>query len=200
MKMIGNRLQKTLEIVTAFIFLNLLWVICCLPILTIYPSTAAMFGVVRKWKETGIDYGIGKLFISAFKENFRKSFLLGIISFVIGSLIMVDFYFLANLSFSGKNVIIGLLIFCTFVYVGMSIFLLPITVNFQLSIKGIIKNALFFAIGKIGTTILCLMIIASIVVICYFIPFLLWVVGSITAFFVYTTISNLNQGLWAKRE
>lgn len=198
--MIGNKLQKTLEILAAFIFLNLLWFIFCLPIVTIYPSTAAMYGVVRKWKVNGIDYEIGKVFISEFKENFRKSFLLGIISLLLGSLLMVDFYFLTNLSFSGKSAILGLLVFCTFIYAGMSVFLLPITVNFQLSIKGIVKNAFLFTVGKIGTTFLCLMIIASIVTICYFIPFLLWVVGSITAFFVYSTISNLNQGLWTKRE
>ncbi|WP_404455436.1 DUF624 domain-containing protein [Virgibacillus necropolis] len=197
--MIRNKLQRLLEVTTAFIFLNLLWFIFCLPIVTIYPSTAAMFGIVRKWKIEGIDYEIRSNFISLFKENFKKSFLLGIIWSVIGALMTMDFYLLMNLSFSGKSAVIGLLIFCTFIYVGMSIYMLPITVNFHLSTKEIIKNALFFTIGKIGTTVLCVMVIASIVIICYFIPFLLWIVGSTAAFFVYTIISNLNQGLWMGR-
>ncbi|HYK73091.1 MAG TPA: DUF624 domain-containing protein, partial [Pseudoneobacillus sp.] len=32
-----------------FIYLNLLWLLFSLPLITFWPATAALFGVVRKW-------------------------------------------------------------------------------------------------------------------------------------------------------
>ncbi|GGM28813.1 hypothetical protein GCM10011351_13520 [Paraliobacillus quinghaiensis] len=194
--MIFYQLQKSLEVITAFIFLNLLWVIFCLPLVTIFPSTTAMFSVVREWKKSGVNFNVGRIFILEFKQNFKQSFILGIIWFIFGFILAIDFYYMINLSFFGKSVVLALLTFFAFIYLGMSIFILPIVVNFKLSIKEILKNAFLFSIGRLVTTISCLIIIASIVIIALLIPLIIWVIGSTIAFLVYTTISKLNKDLW----
>ncbi|MBP3949940.1 YesL family protein [Bacillus suaedae] len=198
--MIANKLQRTLEVFTAFLFLNLLWILFCLPIITIYPSTLALFHVVREWKTTGIDYEIGKLFISSFKKNFADYFWVGIIWLGLGTLLIIDFFVLFTTTYIQNGFVVGLLFFGTFFFIGMTVYLFPITVNFRLSKKSIVKNAFLFTIGKLGTTISVVLLLASLLIICYFVPYLLWIVGSVAAFFSYTIISGLNQQLWNKTE
>lgn len=198
--MIANKLQRTLEVFTAFLFLNLLWILFCLPIITIYPSTLALFHVVREWKTNGIDYEIGKLFISSFKKNLADYFWIGVIWLGLGALLIFDFFVLFTTTSIQNGFVVGLLFFGTFFFVGMTVYLFPITVNFRLSKKSIVKNAFLFTIGKLGTTISVVLLLASFLIICYFVPYLLWVVGSVAAFFSYTIISGLNQQLWNKTE
>ncbi len=193
-----DKIQRILEILTAFFFLNMLWIIFCLPIITIFPSTMTMFSIVRRWKQNEIDYDLAKLFFSEFKENARKYFLLGVVWLIFGILLIIDYFFIITIQFEARNLLFGLLFLGTFMYLGMSLFIFGIAVNFDLSKKAIIKNAFLYTIGKLGTTVLTVMILVSMVIICYFVPYLLWIIGSITAFFIYTTMSNMNRATWEK--
>ncbi|WP_084040568.1 DUF624 domain-containing protein [Gracilibacillus boraciitolerans] len=65
-----NIFFRILDIFAHFVLLNALWIICCVPIVTIFPSTTALFGVVRKWHTDGHDVGCIRLFFSLFRENF----------------------------------------------------------------------------------------------------------------------------------
>ena len=49
MNILDTRVYRWLETATDFFLLNLMWLVACLPAVTIFPSTAAMFGVVRDW-------------------------------------------------------------------------------------------------------------------------------------------------------
>lgn len=60
-----GRAHRLLEVFINLLLLNLLWLLACLPVLTIYPATAAMFGVVRIWVRQG-DQGIVRPFFSSF--------------------------------------------------------------------------------------------------------------------------------------
>lgn len=69
--------------------LNLFWLLFSLPIITIVPSTFAMFSVLKKWvvnKEMGNSFSSFKnLFVENFKESYRTGWpfiLIGVILFV----------------------------------------------------------------------------------------------------------------------
>src|SRR5215203_5331174 len=76
MSILDTRIYRWLETATAFFLLNLLWLVACLPVVTIFPSTAAMFGVVRDWVR-GKDGSLTRTFITRFRENLGLSLLLG---------------------------------------------------------------------------------------------------------------------------
>jgi uncharacterized membrane protein YesL len=71
-------LYRAVELVTNFLWLNLLWLVACLPIFTIFPATAAMFAVVREWVKKR-EPGITRAFFSFFKADFKQSFWIGIL-------------------------------------------------------------------------------------------------------------------------
>ena len=48
-RMLEGRFYRRLETVTNYFLLNVLWLLACLPIITLYPATAAMFAVIRGW-------------------------------------------------------------------------------------------------------------------------------------------------------
>ncbi|OES46638.1 YesL family protein [Domibacillus iocasae] len=194
--MVQDKLQKSLEIFTAFIFLNVLWVLFCLPVLTIYPSTMALFAVIRKWKKEEIDYDIWEVFISSFKENMSRYFWAGLFWLLTGVLLIVDYYLLLTVPLEGKSFMSGLLFLGTFLYIGMTLWIFPVTVNFELMKKETVKNTFLFTAGRMGTTCTIMIIFVCMIIFCYFVPFLLWIAGSLTGFLIYVTISHLNKEIW----
>ena len=61
------RIYRVLEVFTDLVYLNLLWLVACLPVVTIAPSNTAMFGVVRGWIG-GKDTPTTREFYSHFRE------------------------------------------------------------------------------------------------------------------------------------
>ncbi len=47
MNILDTKAYQWFEGAANFFLLNLLWLLACAPVVTIFPSTAAMFGVVR---------------------------------------------------------------------------------------------------------------------------------------------------------
>src|SRR5215213_2057949 len=76
MSILDTRIYRWLETATDFFLLNLLWLVACLPVVTIFPSTAAMFGVVRDWVR-GKEGSLTRTFITRFQENLGQSLLIG---------------------------------------------------------------------------------------------------------------------------
>ena len=90
MNWIDNGVTRFLGKVADFMFLNLLWIVCSIPIITIGASTTAMYSVMLKLVKNEEGY-IVKGFLKAFKENFRQSTLMWLLYLVFGIVIVVDF-------------------------------------------------------------------------------------------------------------
>jgi uncharacterized membrane protein YesL len=176
---------RVLEIFTKFLILNGLWLLFCIPIISIFSSTAAMFGVTRIWITKGIDYNIFKPFVQMFKENLRSGILLQIVWTVIGTIIAVDFLIITQASFWGRQIVFGLILFASIIYLMMSVYLFPVMVHFHLSLKDLLKNTLFMAMGSFGNTFLCLVFIGAMLILSYFVPFILLIFGSTLAHLIF---------------
>jgi hypothetical protein len=77
LRLIDGKFYTILLFISNFFLLNLLWLVMCLPIITIFPATAAMYGVVRQWI-IHKDPSIFRPFFHYFKENFKQSILIEI--------------------------------------------------------------------------------------------------------------------------
>ena len=169
---------------TDFFLLNLMWLVACLPVVTIFPSTAAMFGVVRDWvreKEGGLAHN----FVSRFKENFGQSLLVGTIWTVFGVVLFLDFLVANQLSFWVGVVLKSVLVIASSLYAFGSVFLFPVMVHYDTDWKTIIKNSLLLSIGRLPTTVVCLLFLIVMVGLTVVVPFLIIITGSVTAYVVY---------------
>ena len=77
-------------------FLNLLWFICSIPIVTIGASTAALyytsFKIIREE-----DNHAGAMFFRAFRDNFKQATVLWLIMLAFGIFLSGDIYILYHL-------------------------------------------------------------------------------------------------------
>ncbi|WP_163578964.1 YesL family protein [Gracilibacillus saliphilus] len=187
-----NIFFRILDIFAHFVLLNALWIICSVPIVTIFPATTALFGVVRKWHSDGTDAGSVRLFFSLFRENFTKSFMIGILWTIAGLILFVDWSILQQVEFTGKTGVFALLVFSIILFIFMTMYVFFVLVHYELSILQTLKNALFLSLGYFIHTLLLLVTIAGVITITLIAPIFLIIFGSILAFTMYYIFHKLS--------
>lgn len=181
---IDGTFYRILDKFINFFFLNLLWLLMCLPIVTIFPATVAMFGVVRQWSQKK-DTGVFKNFFIFFKENFLHSFLLGIIWFGVAYL----FYFNISMSLQMPEVlkfmVLSISLCILLLFVMTSIFLFPMMAHYKMKWFTLIKNALLFSVTQFRTTLLCGIVLLFTILLTYIFPITSIILWSIAIYIIY---------------
>ena len=90
-----NMIIRVLTRIFDFILLNILWVVCSIPIVTMGASTAALYSVMLKITKNQDGYII-KDYFKAFCENFRQGTIVWMILALLGSLIGADMAIVAG--------------------------------------------------------------------------------------------------------
>jgi uncharacterized membrane protein YesL len=181
--MVGGRVYRILEVFTNLFYLNLLWLLCCVPVLTIAPSTTAMFGVVRDWRRDE-EPRIAHRFFSLFRENFRQSLLVGAIWTVIGAVLALDFLLVGQMSAFRRPLFIVLFALVA-IYALASVYLFPVMANFDLDWKGVLKNSLLLSLARPFTALQGLLVIGASAFIVVTVPIAMLFAGSVTALCIY---------------
>jgi uncharacterized membrane protein YesL len=184
MSILDTRVYRWLEVATDFFLLNLMWLVACLPVVTIFPSTAAMFGVVRDWMRRK-EGSLTRTFITRFRENLGQSLLVGAIWTVFGMALFLDFLVANQLFYWAQIVLKSVLVLVSTVYAFCSVYLFPVMVHYETDWKTVIKNSLLISIGRLPTTVVCLMFLVVMVGLTVAVSFLVVITGSITAYVVY---------------
>ena len=168
-----------------FVLLNLLWLLLCLPIVTIFPATAAMFGVVRQWVQKKDTTGIFKNFFVLFKENFKQSFLLGAFWFILAYLFYFNISISLQMSGTLKVITISILACFLLLFALTSAFLFPIMVHYKMGLISLIKHSLLFSVTQLKVTFLCGITLMAAIIITYIFSFASIIVWSIAAYNIY---------------
>ncbi|PAV31250.1 hypothetical protein CIL05_00925 [Virgibacillus profundi] len=179
MKLFYSNFYGTLTVFANFFILNILWVITCLPIITFFPATSAMFSVIRRWKLKG-DSGVLFLYIKYFKENFKQSFIIGTIWVIFSVILYFDFLFIRQFEF--RVFLLVPLLFIALLFIFTTIYLFSTISHYNASIKVIIKSSFLVSMAYFPMTILNLILLALILVILYYFPIMSLILFSFAAF------------------
>ena len=132
-------------------YLNLLWFICCIPIVTIGASTTALYYTSLKIVRDE-DRSVARMFFRSFLENFRQSTILWLILLAVGLVLAGDGYIVYHLRASSTGVpaamwtlILAVLIAAGVVYTIVSIFVFPLIASVSNTNLAMLKNS--FLIG-----------------------------------------------------
>lgn len=141
-------------------YLNMLWLLCSLPIFTIGASTAALYDVTLKIVRED-DTALTARFFKAFRENFRQATVLWLILLALGILLAADGYILYHLYQStsgGMSVVwtlmLALIIAAAIVYVIVLIYVFPLTASVRNTSWAMLKNSFLIGIHYLFCTIL----------------------------------------------
>ncbi|WP_449538882.1 YesL family protein [Ferdinandcohnia sp. Marseille-Q9671] len=189
--MTDNRLLNTLNSIVDYFLLNLLWVIASIPLLTIFPATAAMFGVIRKRQLQKDSKGIFLDFLMMFKENFKQSSILSIIWAVVALFLYMDYMLIDPQGSVVELVLYIFLISAVILFSAITILVFPVMVHFTVTWKGVIRNSFFFSLMK---PIVSIVLLVSLVVglgSTYYYPISIFIVPSVIVSIVYSFSQKL---------
>ena len=145
-------IMRFLSRVCDLMILNVLCIICCLPVITAGASITALYSVTLKMVRGEESY-IFKGFFKAFKENFKQSTILWLIMAALGIFIFVD-YRAASLLPANMSKIFQILIGAILVlYLMVLTYVFPYTARFENNIKNILKNSLLISILNLPWTL-----------------------------------------------
>ena len=185
MDILNSKLYRAIEILISFLLLNLLWILLSLPVVTAFPATAAMFGVVREWGK-GTDSGAMEPFFRHLKANFAQSFWIGLIWIVLGAVLGIDFFLLGQAEQWVQVPLFLLLALGALCYTFTSVYLFPVMVNYVSDWKTVIKNAFLISLSQLWITLLCVLICVVVLFVMLYVPVVGLLAGSATAYAVYS--------------
>lgn len=140
------------------ILLNVIFLICCLPVVTIGASVTAMYYVTLKMVRNEESY-ISRSFFQSFRQNFRQATGIWLILLAGGTVLWLDFQIMEQAGSGGifQAVYLGLC-FILLIYGMISAYIFPLLAKFDNTVKNTFKNSLLMSIRHLPYTILLLLI------------------------------------------
>lgn len=126
------------------LILNLLWLLCSLPIVTIGPATCALFTVLLKIARDEPAHTV-KNFFSAFKSNFKPAFLLGILALFAAVVIYADGIYAFSLEGTPKFVFCIVTGIVAAIWLTYLCYVFALQARFENTLKAHIRNAFLLA-------------------------------------------------------
>lgn len=185
------------------ISLNMLFVLFCIPVVTIGPAMAGATKVLRNFSQERHAFLFSD-FWGAFKRNFGKAFLMGLIDLVAIICIVAGCIVYPMLAKGYDNMLIyiplSIVLALGVVLVMMNFYSFPMIVTTNISFKNILKNSLFLTFLEIKNNVITFLIVASIslvfgllvyvfrllILLAIFIPFT--IIGLVVCFNCYPVI------------
>ena len=185
--------EKVLDIVTV----NLLFVVSCLPIVTIGVAKISLYQTIFEVKRSR-RIPVFKIYIRAFKQNLKLGFQLGLLElgiFLISVLDLSLFWSQTGVAFQLiKAISLGILIFLTLVMLASY----PIAARYELTWKEVLQKGLLLVSFNFVWFFLMLAIILLIIMLLYLSGFTLVLGGSAFLLFGFGLLAFCQAGLMEK--
>ena len=185
--------EKVLDIVTV----NLLFVVSCLPIVTIGIAKISLYQTIFEIKKSR-RVPVFKIYIRAFKQNLKLGFQLGLLELGIFLISVVDlslFWSQTGVAFQFiKAICLGILIFLTLVMLASY----PIAARYDLTWKEVLQKGLLLVSFNFVWFFLMLAIILLIIMLLYLSGFTLVLGGSAFLLFGFGLLAFCQAGLMEK--
>lgn len=140
------------------IVVNILFIICSIPIFTMGASMSAMYYTLLKKQRTGETGGIIKLFFRGFKDNFKKSTIAWLLFLLIAFVFSLDF----NLFGKGGPQENKLMYYTSVIFFILicfiAIYLFPVISAFENTLKNLILQSIYMAAKNFIFTIIIMIL------------------------------------------
>ncbi|MCM3413474.1 YesL family protein [Metabacillus litoralis] len=157
-KEIVSKLDFILQWIFRLVVLNVAWIfysVLGLFVAGIFPATAAMLSVARKWILGEHDIKIFQTFKNAYRQEFATANILGWILTITGVILYVNFQLMKN-SVSVFSVVTPFAFYLmVFFYMILLIWAFPMLVHYKATWRQHLKNAIIVGLSKIHYTIMC---------------------------------------------
>lgn len=167
------------------LYIGILWLVCSLPIFTIFASSTAAYYTMSKCVRHRTDY-VTKSFFHSFKTNFKECVIINILYLFIGFILTIDMRILWVNESKLASINFVILLLVIFLAASAAVFIPVLLSRFDKGILDIIKFALAVSFRYLYITIPAIVLIVAAVIGVmltlwglFFIPGLVWWILSI---------------------
>lgn len=174
-------------------YLSILWLICCIPLVTVGAATTALFTVTLKMVKNE-EGNVTSQFFHAFKDNFKQSTIVWLILFAVGAILAVDGYALYHLRFDNAfwTFLTAVYVLVLVAYAIITMYIYPLMAHFDNTIPAMFRNSIMIGMRFL----ICTAIMAAIyfamacIIINILTPIIVFAEG-LCAFFCSYLLSNV---------
>lgn len=148
-------LFRFLSKVADMMILNLVFLISCLPIVTIGASVTALSYVTLKMKDGEEGY-IVRTFFRSFRENFKQSTIIWLIMLMLAVVMSLDFMIIGSMEGTMAMVMKVLVGVGALIWLMVFLYVFPLQSRFYNTIRSTVQNAVLLSIANFPKTI-CMM-------------------------------------------
>lgn len=147
-----SRFARITSRIEDIVVLNVFFVLCCLPVVTIGASLSAMYTVLLRMLRK--EYGrVRREFFRAFRENFRQATLIWLIFLALGALFYMDLR-ISNVVEGGLGFALRTAFWIFIALYGCTLsFVFAVQARFANSVGRTIWNAFWMAMGNLPFTV-----------------------------------------------
>ncbi|WP_046176284.1 YesL family protein [Domibacillus indicus] len=184
-QMMTNGVYRFCEWVTRLAYLNILWItfsMAGLLLFGFFPATAALFSVTRRWTMGEWDIPVFRTFWTTYKTEFWRANRLGLIIVLPAVLFLANFMIFEQ--YGAPLPFMPFLLTSFFLLYGVvALFLFPVYVHYNVTLKQTVKYALAIGLLRpIQTVIMIASLIGMTYIIVQHITFVLFFSGSAFGF------------------
>ena len=150
-----SRIMIFLSRVADLVILNILWLVCCIPVVTIGASTTAMYHVIRHWQKDSVS-SIMRDFFQSFKEDFKQATPVYLILLIPTAAVVMNAMMIFNPENSAAvpSYLLVIWFISALILLFISSFVYPVMAFFADSIFKTLRNAMVLALANLPRTIL----------------------------------------------
>ena len=195
---VESPLYKFMQSLWDILKLNFMWIIFCIPIVTIGGSTIAAFSVLLRMSEDQ-EGNVIKDFWKAFKENWKQGILIGLLPPICFEAVFLDFQLYNAVENGGLGIlIVGC--FSAYIFIFCLIYVFPLLARYDNTVMNSIKNSFRIGMKFFGRTFLLIVIIAVELLIIFWNPTTKFVGALIGPACIMYTISGVAMHIFRKIE
>ena len=185
----SNPFFSFMGLVFDLVMMNLIWLVCCIPVISFGASTTALYTVMLRRAKNEEGYMV-RGFFSAFKSNFKQTVPLTLIYILAAAVLVSDMIIIRNWEGTFGSFMFGFCMVAIMVAQGVFSYVWPLQAKFENTVKGTLANAGRIAIVKLPRTAILVVLHVVPWIIFLFVPTvfvaltMFWIlgVGSVTAF------------------
>lgn len=145
-----NFLYIILSRIWDIVLVNILFIVCSIPIVTIGPAFTAMHHVTLRIVK-GNNPGTFKTFFRAFKQNFKQSFIVWLISLVCIVVLLSNIQFLQTITPTSFASFLYYASYIMLIFIIiMNLYIHPVIAAFEGALKTQIRNSVIFIFSKLS--------------------------------------------------
>lgn len=174
-----SKLYRVMEKIISLVKLNLIWMLFCIPIITIGAANCALHEVAARIASNREGY-VCRTFLAVFKRNFRRATVLWIPMLLAGVGIILDYLFWNQVQGTLASVMKGLTLVLGILYLFITVYVYALMDRMDTDVKITFRNAFLLAFKYLPQTFYQLLWL-----------FILWIAGQIWAIgLLYTFLAG----------